>query len=63
LAGFCRGDGVGTDLTAFINEEMRNDWENHREPLMAFWRSGQTSAELPDCLPWLFFRGSPHGLP
>ena len=34
------GDGVGTDLTKFISDEMRNDWRNNRDELMAFWKSG-----------------------
>jgi hypothetical protein len=58
------GDGTGKDLTAFISDEMRADWEGHRDELMAFWRSGQyTTAEVfPDSLPWLFDCGD-GGLP
>jgi hypothetical protein len=49
------GDGVGTGLTAFISDTMRRDWQNHREELMAFWKSGKSDAEVfpNDCLPWL----------
>jgi hypothetical protein len=59
------GDGVGTDLTTFINDEMRNDWKIHREELMAFWKSGKyTTADVfRDSLPWLFVRGSADTLP
>ena len=46
------GDGVGTDLTAFISDTMRRDWQNHREALLAFWRSGKSDAEVfPDDAP------------
>ena len=59
------GDGVGTDLKAFVSDEMRADWANNREELMAFWQSGKyTTADLfPDCLPWLFVCGSANTLP
>jgi hypothetical protein len=30
------GDGIGTDLTAFISDQMRNDWKNNRAVLMVF---------------------------
>jgi hypothetical protein len=53
------GDGVGRDLTAFIGDEMRRDWQQHREALLKFWVSGAASSELPSSLPWLFFYGSP----
>ena len=33
------GDGVGTDLTAFITDGMHADWEANRDELMEFWRS------------------------
>lgn len=47
------GDGVGTDLTAFISNEMRADWEANRDELTEFWRSGKTTADVfPDSLPW-----------
>src|SRR4029077_11898907 len=48
------GNGIGTVLTAFISDEMRNDWANHRDELIAFWRSGQSSIIFPDNLPWLW---------
>lgn len=59
------GDGVGTDLTAFITDEMRADWAANREELIAFWQSGSytTSDAFPDALPWLFVRGSANTLP
>ena len=44
------GDGVGTDLTAFISDEMRVDWQAHRDALLAFWRSD--NADRPHRLPW-----------
>jgi hypothetical protein len=45
------GDGVDTDLTAFISDEMRADWEANCEELMACWRSDKTEADvLPDVL-------------
>lgn len=48
------GDGVGTDLTAFISDQMQADWEANRAELMAFWRSGKTMAKVfSDALPWL----------
>ena len=53
------GDGTGRDLTAFISEEMRADWEANREELLAFWASGEytTPDIFPDSLPWLFIGG------
>ena len=58
------GDGIGTDLTAFITDQMRADWEAHRAELMAFWRSGKTEADaFPDALPWLYVGGSADTLP
>ncbi len=59
------GDGIGTDLTAFISDTMRRDWQNHREALLAFWRSGKSDAEVfpDDTLPWLFIDGSADTLP
>jgi hypothetical protein len=37
---------------------------SNREELVAFWRSGKTTADvLPDSLPWLFVRGSADTLP
>ena len=58
------GDGVGTDLTAFITDGMRADWAANREELLAFWRSGKTEADVfPDALPWLYVGGYPDTLP
>ena len=59
------GDGVGTDLTAFISDDMRADWATNREELMAFWKSGAyTTADVfADSLPWLFMQGSADTLP
>ena len=57
------GDGVGTDLTKFISAEMREDWANNREQLLAFWQSGATSVVFGDCWPWLYVHGSADMLP
>jgi len=38
------GDGVGTDLKAFITDEMRADWANNREEPVKFWKSGEYPA-------------------
>ncbi len=59
------GDGVGTDLTAFISDAMRRDWQNHREALMTFWTSGKSDAEVfpDDTLPWLCLGGRADRLP
>src|SRR5262245_35457830 len=59
------GDGVGTDLTAFIGEEMRRDWAANRAELLKFWQSGAyTTADIfPDSLPWLFVCGSAEMMP
>ena len=59
------GDGVGTDVTAFISDQMRADWTANREELVAFWRSGKhTTADVfADSLPWLFVGGSADTLP
>ena len=53
------GNGRDTDITRFIGPEMRADWANHRDELIAFWKSGQSTAVLPDCLPWLWLAGNP----
>jgi hypothetical protein len=45
------GDGVGTDLKAFIGAEMRADWAANRAALISFWESGQSPTIFPDCLP------------
>jgi hypothetical protein len=59
------GYGVGTDVTAFISDQMRADWAANREDLVAFWQSGKyTTADVfADSLPWLFVRGSADTLP
>ena len=53
------GDGIGTDLRAFISDLMLADWTAHREALLTFWISGQFSSELPNRKPWLFYCGAP----
>jgi len=53
------GDGRGTDLTAFISDEMRRDWAVNRGALLEFWRSGKSIYEAfpEDALPWLPYHG------
>lgn len=50
------GDGTGTDLAAFIGDEMRADWKT---------ASGEyTTGEIfPDSKPWLFVCGRPGTVP
>src|SRR6516164_5949914 len=59
------GDGRGTDLTAFVSDEMRSDWAEHRDELIKFWKSAAyTSPDVfPDSKPWLFVCGAPGTLP
>jgi hypothetical protein len=59
------GDKTSTNLADFISDEMRADWEAHRDELLAFWESGQyTTAEVfPDSKPWMFVCGSQDTLP
>jgi hypothetical protein len=59
------GDGRGTDLMAFISDEMRNDWAEHRDELTKFWQSGAYTAPdiFPDSKPWLFVCGDADSLP
>jgi hypothetical protein len=49
------GDGRDSDMKKFICNEMRRDWQTHREALLEFWRSGMSDAESfpDDTLPWL----------
>ena len=51
------GDAVGTDLTAFISDEMRSDWKVNREELISFGdpkgmlvRRALAQAQIPDSL-------------
>jgi hypothetical protein len=61
------GDGSGTDLAAFVSDEMRADWQANRAALLAFWATGKETLEyfpVADVLPWLFpCCGSPDTLP
>jgi hypothetical protein len=59
------GDGQSSDLSAFISDAMRTDWEQNRDELLKFWRSGKDTAPdiFPDSLPWMFVRGEPGTLP
>jgi len=55
----------------WISDEMRQDWEQNREALLAFWRSGKYTMtdDLAEfglnvrCLPWLWVCGSRNTLP
>jgi hypothetical protein len=53
------------NLANFISAEMKMDWEQNKEELMAFWKSGEyTTGEIfPDSKPWLFICGDPDTLP
>jgi hypothetical protein len=59
------GDGSSVEVADFVCDEMRRDWADNREELMAFWRSGQytTPETFEDSLPWLFTRRSGNTLP
>ena len=58
------GDGIRTDLMAFVSDDMRRDWAANRAELLAFWRSGKTEVDVfPDTLPWLYVGGSANTLP
>jgi hypothetical protein len=59
------GDGSSDEVVDFISEEMRRDWSENREELIAFWRSGRytTPETFEDSLPWLFVCGRPGDLP
>jgi hypothetical protein len=59
------GDGVSTEVADFVSDEMRRDWADNREELLAFWRSGEftTPDVFEDSVPWLFVRGRPGTLP
>ena len=48
-----------------LSDEIRSDWAEHREELIAFWKSGQYTAPdvFADAKPWLFVRGEPDTLP
>ena len=58
------GDGTGTDLAAFIGDEMPR-LENAPRELLKFWASGEyTTGEIfPDSKPWLFVCGRPGTVP
>jgi hypothetical protein len=59
------GDGKSTRAADYISDEMRADWEQNREELLAFWNSGEptTSETFPDSKPWLFAYGTPGTVP
>ena len=35
------GDGTSTDVNDFVSDEMRLDWEQNRDELIAFWEVGR----------------------
>ena len=55
------GYGVGNSkrVADYISDEMRSDWEANREELIAFWKSGEHTNDLP----WLFVCGDPRTMP
>jgi hypothetical protein len=58
------GDGVGKDV--FISDDMRLDWQEHREELMKFWKSGKYNLGFfpeEECVPWQLYCGSADTLP
>jgi hypothetical protein len=59
------GDGQSRDVADYISDEMRNDWRDNREMLMAYWKRGdQLLSEIfPGCPPWLSDRPNPGRLP
>ena len=63
-------DQYHDSLTAnYISDEMRQDWEENRDALMAFWRSGKIAVDLREygfnfyMKPWLWVVGSRNTLP
>jgi len=40
------GDGVGTNLRAFVTAEVRADWATNREEFLEFWQWGKTTADV-----------------
>jgi hypothetical protein len=62
-SGYCiRPD---TDVSHFIDDEMKRDWLQNRDELLEFWRSGKDTCEFftPDCRVWLSVNGHPNTLP
>jgi hypothetical protein len=59
------GNGTDTDLSAFISDEMRENWRSNRTELMKFWRSGEYTSPrtFADSKPWLYACGTPNTLP
>jgi hypothetical protein len=46
------GDGQGDDLAAFISDDMRADWFEHRAELLEFW-AAHGAIRFDDENPWL----------
>jgi hypothetical protein len=58
------GDGIDLEMQHFISDEMRFDWRENRDELLAFWQSGKWTTDVfPDCRPWLFVRGYANSKP
>jgi hypothetical protein len=66
-----RDQGRDTAADFYISDQMRQDWETHRDALLAFWRSGKytTTDNLREfgievrMKPWLYVCGSRTSLP
>jgi hypothetical protein len=59
------GDGVSRDLSDFISEDMRLDWQANRDVILQWWASCENEGYLPPPIvpPWLAARGSLDLLP
>src|SRR5262245_39040546 len=63
-SGYADPEGTSEDLTQFISDEMRRDWEDNRDELLEFWKSGESTADFfVDSRPWLHEYGDPNDLP
>ena len=59
------GDGKSKNLSDFIDDQMKADWDANRSELLWFWASGKSTVTsvFPDSKPYLIARGSPDTLP
>ncbi len=58
------GDGSSRNVADFVSDEMQADWEEHRDELIAFWKSGEyTTSEISPTACSGFERASPDTLP
>ena len=53
------GDGKSINVGDYISDEMRADWQEQRDELIAFWKSGEYTTGKP----WLFVCGDPDTVP